>query len=159
MNSIERLEHWGDTHHPRWLDLIRIALGIFLMIKGVQFLTNMSELVNIVGSTVSFDSFALIMVSHYVVFAHLLGGLFLALGLFTRAACIIQIPILIGALVFLRSNGGALAPYSQWLLTILVLLLLVFFLVVGNGPWSVEHYFDEKPKEDYLKTTDPNAPY
>ena len=147
MSTVDRLEHWGDTHHPRWLDIIRIALGIFLVIKGIQFLTNMSELVNAVGTTISFNSFVLIMVAHFVVFAHLVGGLFLALGLFTRAACILQIPILIGALLFLRSNEGALAPYSQWLVTVLTLLLLCYFLIVGNGPLSVERYFDEKPKQ------------
>lgn len=147
MSTVDRVEHWGDTHHPWWLDIVRIALGIFLMIKGVQFLTNMSELVNAVGTTISFNSFVLIMVSHFVVFAHLVGGLFLALGMFTRAACILQIPILIGALLFLRSNEGALAPYSQWIVTVLTLLLLFYFLVVGNGPLSVEHYFDEKPKQ------------
>jgi putative oxidoreductase len=147
MSTVDRIEHWGDTHHPRWLDIIRIALGIFLIIKGVRFLTNMSELVNNVGNTISFNSFVLIMVAHFVVFAHLVGGLFLALGLFTRAACILQIPILIGALIFLRSNEGALAPYSQWLVTVLTLLLLFYFLVVGNGPFSVEHFFDEKPRQ------------
>jgi putative oxidoreductase len=147
MSTVERLEHWGDTHHPRWLDIIRIALGIFLIIKGIQFLTNMSELVNAVGTTISFNSFALIMVAHFVVFAHMVGGLFLTLGLFTRAACILQIPILIGALIFLRSNEGALAPYSQWMVTVLTLLLLCFFLIVGNGPLSVERFLDEKPKQ------------
>jgi putative oxidoreductase len=147
MNTAQRLEHWGDTHHPRWLDFIRIALGIYLMIKGVQFLTNMSELVSAVGTTISSDSFALIMVSHVVVFAHIVGGLMIAVGLFTRFACILQIPILIGALLFLRSNEGALAPYSQWIVTVITLLLLCLFAIVGNGPWSVEKYFDEKPVE------------
>jgi len=147
MSTAQRLEHWGDTHHPRWLDFIRIALGIYLIIKGVQFLNNMSELVSAVGNTISFDSFALIMVSHVVVFAHIAGGLMIALGLFTRIACIIQIPILVGALLFLRSNEGALAPYSQWIMTVLTLLLVCLFTIVGNGRWSVEHFFDEKPVE------------
>jgi uncharacterized membrane protein YphA (DoxX/SURF4 family) len=144
MNTAQRLEHWGDTHHPRWLDFIRIALGIFLMIKGIQFLNKM---VSAVGTTISSDSFALIMVSHVVVFAHIAGGLMIAVGLFTRYAAIAQIPILIGALLFLRSNEGALAPYSQWVLTVVALLLLCLFAIVGNGPWSVEKYFDEKPVE------------
>ena len=25
MNVIEKIEYWGDTHHPRWLDFIRIG--------------------------------------------------------------------------------------------------------------------------------------
>lgn len=145
-DRIHKLEHWGDTHHPRWLDIIRIALGVFFLIKGVQFLNNMSELISAVGMTFSFNSFALLMIAHVVVFAHLVGGLFLALGMFTRAACIIQIPILIGALIFLANNRTALEPYSQWVVTLIALLLTIFFLIEGNGPWSVERYFDEKPK-------------
>ena len=68
------------------------------------------------------------------------GGLFLALGLFTRVACIIQIPILIGALLFLANNRTALEPYSQWVVTLIALLLTVFFLIEGNGPLSVEQF-------------------
>lgn len=149
MNTTDRihnLEHWGDTHHPRWLDIIRIALGVFFIIKGVQFLNNMAEMLTVLGGTFSFNSFAVMMVGHLVVFAHLVGGLFLALGLFTRVAAIIQIPILLGALIFLSANKGVLEPYGQWVVTLLALLLTIFFLIEGNGPWSVEHFFDEKPK-------------
>lgn len=145
-DRIHKLEHWGDTHHPMWLDIIRIALGVFFLIKGVQFLNNMSAFITEMGGTFSWNAFALMMISHVVVFAHLVGGLFLALGLFTRVACIIQIPILIGALIFLANNRTALEPYSQWVVTLIALLLTIFFLIEGNGPLSVERYFDEKPK-------------
>lgn len=116
------------------------------MIKGVQFLNHMSEMLTELGGTFSWNSFATMMIGHLVVFLHLVGGLFLALGLFTRAACIMQIPILVGALIFLSSNKGVMEPYGQWVVTLVALLLTIFFLVEGNGPWSVEHFFDEKPK-------------
>ena len=43
MNLVQRLEQWGDRHHPKWMDFLRIALGIFLCLKGVEFATNMSS--------------------------------------------------------------------------------------------------------------------
>jgi putative oxidoreductase len=149
MNTAERihnLEHWGETHHPAWLDIIRIALGVFFIIKAVQFLNNMSQFITDVGGTFAFNSFALVMIAHLVVFVHLVGGLFIALGMFTRIGCIMQIPILIGALIFLANNRTALEPYSQWIITVVALLLSIFFLIEGNGPWSVERFLDEKPK-------------
>ena len=136
MNYLQRIEFWGDRHHPKWLDFIRIALGLFLCYKGVDVLLNMSELTNVMANRAPFSSFAFLIAAHYAAFAHIIGGILLALGLFTRLACIIQIPVLLGAIIFLSSNQDMLRPYSELILSILVLLLLVYFLIVGNGPLS-----------------------
>ena len=146
MNLAQRLELWGDKHHPKWLDIVRIVLGIFLCYKGIQFLQNMSMLMYLMTNSLSFNAFVLILFSHYVVFSHLLGGILLALGLLTRFACLIQIPILLGAIIFVNSSGGVLNPFSELLLSILVLLLLILFLIIGNGPWSFE-WFVERDKQ------------
>lgn len=150
MNRIERVEHWGDTHHPKWLDIVRIALGIFLCYKGVDFLRNMGAISDLLSNHLTFGSFAIIMLGHYIVFAHILGGLFLVMGFLTRFACIIQIPILLGALVMVNWSQDMLRPYSQLLITIVVLLLLVYFLIAGNGRWAVS--FDEPEEKQAGKT-------
>jgi uncharacterized membrane protein YphA (DoxX/SURF4 family) len=87
------------------------------------------------------------MVGHYVVFAHLVGGLMLAVGLLTRAACILQIPILLGAIIFINMSDGMFRPFSQMVITVLCLAGLIYFLIAGNGPWSVDKYFDEKKEK------------
>ncbi|MBA2328170.1 MAG: DoxX family protein [Flavisolibacter sp.] len=140
MNLLHRLEHWGDNHHPLWLDFVRIALGIFLCFKGFEFLQNMSSLMTLVNDSVSFGSFSMMLLGHYIVFAHVVGGFLLVLGILTRFACIIQIPILMGAVVFLSNQ--MMQPYSQLLLTILVLILLIVFLIVGNGRITANSIFD-----------------
>ena len=140
MNFAQRLELWGDRHHPKWLDLVRIVLGIFLIYKAIEFLNNMTNLMDKMTNALSSDTFALVMISHYIVFAHLLGGILLAFGLLTRFACIIQIPILLGAIFLVNSSGGWLQPFSELWMSILVLLLLILFLVVGNGPWSFDWF-------------------
>lgn len=137
MNLLQRVEFWGDTHHSKWLDIIRIALGIFLCYKGIDFLNNMSGMMNLMTENVPFGSFMLLVLGHYIVFAHIAGGFLMALGILTRFASLIQIPILIGAIIFINSSADVMKPYSELIISILVLLLLIFFLIVGNGPWSV----------------------
>ena len=143
MNFLNRLELWGDSHHPKWLDFLRIALGIFLCYKGIAFLYNMSAMMNLMSTSVSFGSFALMLIGHYVVFAHVIGGFFLALGILTRFACIIQIPILLGAIFFINTTD-LFQPFSELLVSILVLLLLILFLIVGNGPLSFRLFTEEE---------------
>lgn len=139
MNILQRFEQWGDTHHPKWLDIIRIALGLFLCFKGYYYLRNTGELITLMTYHSPFSSFIIIMLGHYIAFAHLLGGILLTVGVFTRFACLIQIPILIGAIIFVNigATRDIAAPYSDLFLSVMVLLLLVYFLIVGNGPWSL----------------------
>jgi putative oxidoreductase len=148
MNLLEKFEQWGDRHHPKWLDIIRIALGLFLCYKGVDFLRNASGLISLMNSRQPFSSFIIVLLAHYVTFAHILGGIFLTIGMFTRAACLIQIPILIGAIVFININVAkdTFSPYSELVLSILVLLLLIYFLIIGNGPLSVKMPEEEKKR-------------
>ena len=147
MNIIQRLEVWGDSHHPKWVDIIRIGLGIFLCYKGIEFLGNMSVMLNLLTRNMSFGSFTITMLGNYIAFAHLLGGFLLILGLLTRFACLLQIPILIGAIIFINSSGDILKPFSQLALSILVLLLLIYFLIVGNGPWSFKLAAEQDEKK------------
>ncbi len=132
MNVVQRVEHWGDTHHPQWLDIVRILLGAFLCYKGINFLMNMGQMLDLITNKMSFGSFSTMLMSNYVAFAHILGGILLIMGVLTRFACVIQIPILVGAIIFL--NTTLYRPFSEILLSIVVLLLLILFLVVGNGP-------------------------
>ena len=100
MNYLHRLELWGESHHSKWLDIIRVALGIFLCYKAISFLSNMSGLIGLLGSTnMATSSFALVLIGQMVVVFHLLGGFFILIGLHTRIACLSQIPILVGAII------------------------------------------------------------
>jgi putative oxidoreductase len=148
MNYVQRLEHWGDTHHPKWIDLLRIILGIFLCFKGIEFANNMSSVLNLMTGQVPFSSFMVMILFHYIVFAHLLGGVLLALGMLTRFACIIQLPILLGAIFFINLSPEVMRPFSELFLSILVLLLLIYFLVVGSGPWSLDKVIQDSNKKD-----------
>lgn len=144
MDTILRAVKWGDTHHPKWVDFIRIALGIFLMYKAIAWLIYMGRLSDLMTGSMSFGLFALTLLGHYVVFAHLLGGLGLILGMFTRAACIVQIPILLAAVFVVNANTTMMQPYWEVVSSVAVLLLLVYFMIVGNGPLSFKMPEEEK---------------
>jgi putative oxidoreductase len=141
MNYLQRLEIWGDHHHPKWLDVLRIALGIFLCFKGIEFARNMHLVEEMMTRRTPFSGFLLIILSHYILFAHIAGGFMLATGLLTRLACIIQIPVIIGAIIFV--NASMLQPFSELVLSILILILLIYFLVIGSGPWSLDRVINE----------------
>src|SRR5262245_62183233 len=95
MSVITEVEKWGNNHRPGFLDIFRIALGVVLTYKGLYFITHMDELeMTATGVNVYFAGATL---AHYVIFAHILGGPMIAFGLFTRIVCLIQLPILIGA--------------------------------------------------------------
>jgi uncharacterized membrane protein YphA (DoxX/SURF4 family) len=145
MNYLQRMEHWGDNHHPRYLDILRIALGIFLCFKGIEFARNSTLLNEMIGTQVPFDSLLLLLLGHYVIFAHIMGGFLMALGLLTRFASAIQIPILIGAIIFVNSDLSN--HFTALLLSILILCLLIYFVIIGSGRWSIDYTMEKETAE------------
>lgn len=143
MNYIQRIEHWGDAHHPKWMDFLRTALGLFLLLKGIEFADNMNKLMAMLGN-LPFGNFMMVILAHYVLFAHILGGVLLITGLLTRLGCIIQIPVLLVA-IFLNIFN----QFSELTLSLLILFLLVYFLIIGSGRWSLDWYIN---KEDVRRS-------
>jgi len=80
-------------------------------------------------------------ISFIITYANLLGGFLVIVGLFTRWASIVQIPILLGAIIFINVKAGMSAGNSELLLSILVLILLIVFAVKGSGVISADEYF------------------
>ncbi|MBX2922695.1 MAG: DoxX family protein [Chitinophagaceae bacterium] len=138
MNILQNIERWGDAHHPKWLDFIRMLLGIFLFLKGIEFINNMDRLIVLMEKSEFLGSISLGILAHYVVFAHLVGGALIAGGLLTRLAALVQIPILLGAILFINSDQGLFTPYAELWISVLVLGLLIYFLIAGSGPISVD---------------------
>jgi len=145
MNYLQRIELWGDTHHSKWLDIVRVGLGVFLIYKAISFLMNMSTVIGLFNqSNTGFGSFTIVLLSQFIVIVHLMGGLLIMIGLHTRLACLIQIPILIGAIILLNSSSGNV-PVWEMISSVLVLILLVAFAIFGNGPWSFSKMSHEDP--------------
>ena len=146
MNLMRKIQTYGDAHHPKWLDVLRMLLGLILIAKGVYYIQNTKDLSDRLGD-VNFGLENMVIV-HYVAFAHLLGGILIATGLVTRIAILFQIPVLLGAVIFSNAKAGLLSPDSEVLLPLIVLFLLIFFLIYGSGPWSIDAML-EKNRETW----------
>ncbi|MES1218272.1 MAG: TQO small subunit DoxD, partial [Bacteroidota bacterium] len=70
------------------------------------------------------------------------GGFLIIIGLLTRWAVLIQIPILLGALFFIHIPFAE----SEFTFALLLMLLLIFFFIEGGGPFSLDNYFLKHPK-------------
>ena len=135
MAILQRLDKWSTTH-PALLLLLRAALGIALVSKGISFIDGMiSFRAFLAESNFNFlpDWMTLV-----ITWIHLLCGFLITIGLFTRLSALIQIPILIGA-VFINAPGGFNSG-SELFYSLLILVLLVFFLFEGGGQLSLDDY-------------------
>lgn len=146
MNLLQRIDRWGETHHPIWIDGLRIVLGLILMWKGLQFVAN----IDLLKARINEQPFLTALsfwLAHIIVFAHIAGGLLITLGLLTRVGILANIPILFGAVFFVNTPVNLFAVHSEMILSIIVLCALIFFLVEGSGRFSVDEYMRRHPEK------------
>lgn len=134
MNLIQKMEYWGDAHHPHWLDVLRVALGVLLIAKGIYFISDTESTHRLLISTPFLPVAWAVML--YIFFCHFVGGFFIAIGLLTRYAVAFQLPILIGAIFLVHLRNGLTFLNSDLVVAIVVLILLIVFLIVGSGKYS-----------------------
>ena len=127
---------------PRWLTILRVALGLILFWKGITFIRDSSDLQLLLQrmsiGVVDKNSQVIAFIITYV---NLLGGLFITVGLFTKTSSIIQIPILIGAVFFVNTKNGLNQSTGELILSAIVLVLLILFAIKGSGVLSADEYF------------------
>ena len=138
MGSFENILSWLDDHRDLGLDIIRIYLGVGLFVKGVYFIGHTNVLVEMMGEQGIF-SVGQIAIAHYVAVAHLVGGLFMTVGLLTRIAAAVQIPVLIGAVFLVHLREGLFTRGQNLEFTAFVLFSLIIFALFGSGRLSLDH--------------------
>jgi len=135
---IQKLVNWLDTYREVAFDLLRIYLGVGLFVRGILFFYDAAAFITLLPADapawVAGGSLLYVIAS-----IHIVGGILIALGLWTRMAALVQIPILFGA-VFL-SVAGLFSADQSFEFSTLVLFLLILVFVYGSGRWSVEHYW------------------
>ena len=103
MGLVHRIDQWKQAHQPAWLVVLRVALGVILLAKGIFFISHAEELTNMIVNS-RFSGMVTFLVI-YITFSHLFCGAFIILGLLTRWVVLLQIPILIGAVIFNAPQG------------------------------------------------------
>ncbi len=138
MTWTHRIEDWADRHHPKWIDYLRILLGIILIMKGITLIINREQvMLNMEMSNI--DVFSFLVTSQYVLVFYIAGGLLVAIGLLTRVMVLFQIPIIVATIIFIDYHKGLFALNSELIYSILVLGLLIFYLVYGSGKLSIDY--------------------
>jgi putative oxidoreductase len=145
MIALFKLMQLGSKYHRDWLIILRVGLGILLFTKGIFFISNTVQLEGILANTKHIELYAS-WFAFVIAWAHIFGGLFIVMGLFTRLFCLIQLPIVLVALsmsVFYHILTG----YALFEI-IVGTVLLVFFAIEGGGKLSMDGYYIFRKNED-----------
>lgn len=136
MGAILRLNRWANAHTNYGIDALRVLFGAFIFYKGIFFFneSNQAETYRMLATMRGFASNMIII--HIIAMAHICGGILIALGLITRIAVAVQIPIFVAAvLVNLMGELNTIGLVQSGI----CLALAVFFLLYGSGKHSVDY--------------------
>lgn len=131
---IKNLNKWANARTNILVDLLRIGIGVFFFFKGIQFAEQTDAIVQLIHPKDA--NIATMFIANYVVMAHFAGGLLIVFGLLTRLSCLVQLPIVLGAVLinfFGTMDAGNLTQ------ALLALTFTLFFLIYGSGKHSVDY--------------------
>lgn len=146
MSLLHQMNEWSSRHHPKWLVILRVVLGLCLFLKGLGFIQNDVILSGLIFQTSFIQKASWL--NTLIPWLHLLGGAMILAGLFTRFWCLVQIPILLGAVIFVNAKKGVFAGESDLLFPIIILILLIFFFIEGGGPLSLDNFLRNPSKKN-----------
>ncbi len=124
---------------PHAFDLVRIYLGVGLLVRGAIFVSDPGPVLELIRQ--SGDWFWPMALTHAVAMAHFTGGLLLMVGLMTRVAAAMQIPPVLGAVLFLHLDEGLFMHGQSLEFSAVVLFLLGLFAAFGSGRLSFDYQF------------------
>ena len=135
---------------PKWVVILRVVLGICLIYKGIDFIIHFDQLeVYFAGSKTLQSLSWMVKILPWI---HILGGAAIIIGILTRFMALIQIPIILGAIVFVNMNAETTKVNQAELpLSFLMLVLVIVFFIEGGGYLSLDNYL-RRP----VKTADTN---
>ena len=134
-----KISSW-DAKYSFLFVILRVVLGLILAIRGIFFLTSIQPLFHLIKSSGLNELNMNMSLALFVCWVHLLGGTFIILGFLTRISAGAQIPILIGAILFINLNSSLSNSISELLLSVFVLILSAFFAMAGGGKISMDNY-------------------
>ncbi|MCP4457204.1 MAG: DoxX family protein [Cytophagales bacterium] len=130
MKKIDEILEWLADNQSKAYSLIRIFLGTALFTRGYILLGNPDAMLQLAGDDSFFIWFS------YITIGHLIGGLFIALGLFTRIGALLQIPVLAGAVLVVHDKSLIMGGQSLELASMVLFLLIIIFLF-GSGTFAL----------------------
>lgn len=138
MGIAQYMQQSHNVSHTFFHFALRLVTGLLLLLKGIYFVSHSQYLETIIMASNARSAVTFLV--GYISFAHLFGGAFIMLGLLTRFAVILQIPIVIGALYYNLTPNAFGTSGGELLLSIVVLVLLIYVLLYGSGSFSMDDY-------------------
>lgn len=135
---------WFRENRDMAIEVLRIYLGIALLIKGIQFVIDPVQAEQYM-EMINFPFFEFLSI-HIVAIVHIACGFLLAIGLISRVAALVQVPILLGAVFFVHFQQGLFTKEQNLEFVILVLFLLLVFVVYGSGRLSVDYMIEKRTR-------------
>ena len=153
MNRFSKFRNWGDAHHPKMLDIIRMLVGLLLVVKGYVYFIHAGYIRDLIieNKLINQSDDLISAIIYYTTYVQLVGGTMIFLGLFTRLAAILLLPIVFGAIFFVN----ILNPFfnAELWLSILVMALLILFIVIGSGPLSLDRFLSNYKQSEEQELT------
>ncbi len=122
------------------LDALRIYLGLALAIKGIYFIIHMQELEMMLQG--KFENMQML-IAWFVILAHAVAGVGMAIGFATRWMTAINIPVLLGAIFFVNLKDGLFGGGGTELqFSIFVLFSLILIFWKGSTKFSLDYFLN-----------------
>ena len=138
MKLFDNIRLWIENNTALAYSFIRIFFGVALLVRGIILFSDTASIVKLAGGDRIYWWYS------YITIAHIIGGFLLVLGLLTRLASLIQIPILFGAVFLIHLKQGLLSVGQSLELSVLVLVLLLIYFFFGSGTLAVDWYLKKK---------------
>ena len=144
--SLLHQNSYSGKNVPNWVAILRVVLGVCLIYKGIDFIQNKEQLVTYFtqSSTLRNLTWSVGMLP----WIHIIGGIMILVGLLTRLMSLIQIPIVLGAVVFVNITEAAKVQQSELPFSFLMLVLIIVFFIEGGGYMSLDNYLRKPLNEN-----------
>jgi len=137
------------TNGAAWGVLVlRIVLGVILVMHGSMVFTTytprgMASLVTRIG----YPPWSSLILAWYLILVHVAGGVLIVIGLWTRLAAVLNLPIMLSAVLMLHLSQGFFmrgvvadgrTSAVGYEFSLLVLACTIAIALIGAGPFSID---------------------
>ena len=144
-----------DARRYELFDVLRVVVGAALFIRGWSYAAMFED--RLMGTPTD-ALFAWGALGHLIVGAHLVGGVFLIVGLLTRATSAVCLAAVLGAAWFAQASG---AGGLDLVVAAGLAIALVALFFAGSGPWSLDARLTHRwlQKREHVRDVDGTATY
>jgi len=146
--SLRHQRSLSGKNVPNWVSILRVVLGVCLIYKGIDFIQHKDQLESFFAQSKTLKNLAWSV--DILPWVHIIGGIMILVGLLTRVMALIQIPIVLGAVVFVNITEAAKVQQSELPFSFLMLVLVIVFFIEGGGYMSLDNYI-RKPLNENIE--------